>query len=97
MHMCVCTILYMYISHIVTNFACVWQAVVVTCWDGEILLLTDESMDDNISDPLFVDLDQLWFLARRVVFGEDGESLEVLVRPDGRRTHPRHAKQAKQA
>ena len=54
-------------------------------------------MDDDISDPLFMDLDQLWFLPGRIVLGEDREGLEMLVGPHGSRTHPRDAKQAKEA
>ena len=53
-------------------------------------------MDDDVSDPLFVDLDQLWFLPRRIVLGEDREGLEMLVGPHWGRTHPRDAKQAKE-
>ena len=54
-------------------------------------------MDDDVSDPLFVDLDQLWFLPGRIVLGEDREGLEMLVGPHRGRTHPRDAKQAKEA
>ena len=62
-----------------------------------IFLLTDESMDDDIGDSLFMDLDQFRFLPRRIVSGEDRESLEVLVRSDRGCTHPRDPQQAKQA
>ena len=54
-------------------------------------------MNDDVSDPLFMDLDQLWFLPRGVVLGEDREGLEVLVGPHRGRTLPRHTKQAKEA
>lgn len=54
-------------------------------------------MDDDIGHSLLIDLDELWFLSGSIVFGEDGERLEILIGAHRSSADKRHSQEAIEA